>query len=533
MPPVRGAYEDVGYKDLVFDVYTPGCTALKVTLPVAVYLDNGVPMTAYPSRVIWLEENQLVPVRSVYYNETAKTVSFVVKLNFTEPTLATYRVYYSQLLITEDTTDTSYWVNYTLSITNDGSTTGDDAIRITMVPIYDWYTNNFIGQNYSGMKVVDSAGNLAQYWIPSAALFYNQSTDATLFIKDTFPTGTTNYTVLLCGPSGSLDYRNTTGMFTFFDDFDTFSGWTGSTSKFTVENGYLRCTTGGAAAAIYKSPGLDTIYSAGDWVTFGAAFVAISGASYIDIGVDSNTVHFSGTEYYMRISIPGTMVARRYVTTSDQALGGAVSYTVFARNAMRKTGTSTAYLAGISATGDPATTYSQSYGYYVTNFFIYFPDNSETDAQIYIDAVFGYKYYPSLSSTITLNSPTYTLTTGPLVSVQGYSFTGVTVTVPEWQVPDYTPLNPGWGEIPLDNYTGPSGQHMLAMFWNDNGRYALILLPVLMMLLGGRHYAGIMGIAAAMLCIGINLSLGFEAYSTTALGLIGFIALLILMTDKG
>lgn len=64
------------------------------------------------------------------------------------------------------------------------------------------------------------------------------------------------------------------------------------------------------------------------------------------------------------------------------------------------------------------------------------------------------------------------------------------------------------------------------------GRYALVVLPLFVMLVAGsRHTAGVAGGVATGLCIGVNYMVGAELYSTLILSWIGAVCLLLIIYE--
>ncbi|MEM4706890.1 MAG: DUF2341 domain-containing protein, partial [Candidatus Methanomethylicaceae archaeon] len=66
----------------------------------------------------------------------------------------------------------------------------------------------------------------------------------------------------------------------------------------------------------------------------------------------------------------------------------------------------------------------------------------------------------------------------------------------------------------------------------EYGRYALIILPILMMLIASsKHSSGIAGAITSGLCIAINILIGYEFYSTVVLSWIAAICLLLIIYE--
>lgn len=90
------------------------------------------------------------------------------------------------------------------------------------------------------------------------------------------------------------------------------------------------------------------------------------------------------------------------------------------------------------------------------------------------------------------------------------------------------------------SYTSPTDVGvmggMIARMYSSAGSwgyYALVALPVLLMLLAGRHNAAVVGMISAALCLFVNIAAGVEVYSITVLGIIAFVCLLALFYDRG
>jgi len=487
--PVNAAGEDLGYVDIIVQVPNATYELAHITLNIFVYTSNNLLKIAYPSRIIYLEQNQLLNAYNVQADMNTRKVSLYLPLNFTQATNATYRVYYSENLIQNSPLPSNVLMQRLLI----NATLVTTTVRTVFFTVKNtpWQVNPvYIIKHLNG--------TVQNFWYP------NRARENMTFFMRTASTATTQSYVLEVYTPGATDQRTTT-IFRFFDDFANLNAWSGSTASYSTTGGLLR-KIGTASARIYAT--ITPTSTSGLWY-FLDVIRNGTGTQNLMAFISSG-----GAGFY----IPnGNVLA--YVTPTTSSI--VMPYSDWGRPCLYGVNNISTSMAAYFFDGDMGFFRAGLTTEYV------FRIETATANNVYIDTVFAVETYalPHTHFSYSVTPITNNIIIGDFVSFIQPIITNVPILIPKNVT---IPLNFTWGTF---NENGFAIIKMIAQ--SELGYYFLLILPLLLVLaVVARHTGAVVAATVSGLCAYINYSLNQSVFSTIILGWLAAICLLLFIIEQ-
>jgi len=561
-PAVPTKAQPTAWMDITVAVSTdtPIYLPMNFTVPYMLQLvdpSSGMINILYPNKMLNISDQQLVTIGSYSVDSTSNKITFWTGVNITAAGNYTYnfRLIYDSVLMANNTIDTSLHV-YTafpwmygvpITIGNASSALTDYQINLYL-NLSSQVSAGKIRSDLGDLRFNDSSGNALSYWIedPTASA-------AKIWVKvPSIPASPSTATIYIYyGNPSATTTSSETATFPLYDDFNR-------ADSATVGNGWMEDENGGTLSisgnALYISqyanyychieksgtypvnfelrgmiksnqysvswrPNIVAYWGSYDWVKIGPQSTGSHMVEWDIGGTVSNAASGTATAntwYYYRIRGNSTRV------WCDWSADGVTWNTV--TTIARPSSWSGAPTMVIVGKG-----YAKSSSEYPNADL----DNSYSTAGSlevsYVDNVILRNYVNpeptySVGSEQQLVSYAYSVSYGQLS-------TESQLTV---RIPTFSPVQTFTANV-SGSYTAPTPlPDAIKIIYNmEYGRYALALLPLLFMLVAGKHYAGIMGILACGMSALINVTVGVALFDWTVLGIIAFVCILLIFTEGG
>ena len=551
-PAVPTKAQPTGYMDITVYVSTdtPIYLPMNFTVPYMLQLvdpSSGTINVLYPNRMLNISSQQPVTIGSYTVDSILNKITFWTGVNLAAGNYTfNFRLIYDSTLMVNNTIDTSLrvysalpWM-YRVPITIANNLTS--ALTNYQIGLYlnlaAQVSAGKIRSDLGDLRFNDSSGNALSYWIenatPSAAKIWVNVPSI-----PASPSTTTIY--MYYGNPSVTTTSNGTATFVFFDDFESYA----SGSAINNQGGWVTKRVGGSGEATVR-------------LVNGRNYLHLSSTTYAT--TVNHPLSVGNTGYALRIYEYGDNVGE--VMAMSFTDGGTTSdgnvYNGYSCSWWGWGGAYTKIIKTVSGSGtelvsisdsDTANVYhtlefrwygSSLQGYRdetlkISTTDTYFSSQSYIQLHVwspasrYIDWVLVRKYVSpeptySVSSEQALVNYAYSVSYGQLSTESQ-----LTVKIPEFSpVQTFTANMSG-------SYTAPTPlPDAIKIIYNmEYGRYALALLPILFMLVAGKHYAGIMGILACGMSALINVTVGVALFDWTVLGIIAFVCILLIFTEGG
>jgi hypothetical protein len=527
-------------------IYLP----MSFTVPYMLQLvdpSSGTINILYPNRMLNISSQQLVTIGSYTVDSIQNKITFWTGINVTATGNYTYnfRLIYDSTLMTNNTIDTSLrvystfpWV-YRMPITIGNASSAQTDYQIGLyLNLSAQVSAGKIKIDLGDLRFTDSSGNALSYWIENAT-----ASAARIWVKmpsiPASPSTTTIY--MYYGNPSATTTSNGTATFVFFDDFESYA----SGSAIDNQGGWITKRVGGSGEATVRLVnGRNHLHisSTNSFTTVDYP-CSVSNAGYalriyeygdnvgeaIGMSFTDGQIIYDGDPYngykmdwwgwgggYSKIikKVSGTRTELASISDSDTAN---VYHTLEFRW----------YGSSLQGYRDETLKISATDTYYTSQSHIQF--HIWTPASRYIDWVLVRKHV-SPEPTYSVGSEQVMINYACSVSY-GQLSTETQLTV---KIPTFSPVQTFTANV-SGSYTAPTPlPDAIKIIYNmEYGRYALALLPILFMLVAGKHYAGIMGILACGISALINVTVGVALFDWTVLGIIAFVCILLIFTEGG
>jgi len=561
-PAVPTKAQPTGYMDITVYVSTDTPIYLPVSLTVPYMLQlvdpsSGTINILYPNRMLNISNQQLVTIGSYSVDSISNKITFWTGVNITAAGNYTcnFRLIYDSTLMANNTIDTSLhvysafpWMYRVPIIVGNASSALTNYQIGLYLDLSAQVSAGKIRSDLGDLRFNDSSGNGLSYWIENAT-----TSAAKIWVNVTSipasPSTTTIY--MYYGNPSATTTSNGFSTFVLFDDFNRAdsatvgNGWTEDEGGGTLSisgntlyiyqyaNYYCHIEKSGTYPVNFElrgmiksnqyaqswRPTIVAYWGSYDYVKIGPQSTGSHMVEWDIAGTVSNTASGTATAntwYYYRIRGNSTSV------WCDWSADGVTWNTV--TTIARPSSWSGAPTMVIVGKG-----YAQSSSAYPNADL----DNSYSTAgsleTSYADNVFMRTFaYPeptySVGSEQQLVNYAYSVSYGQLS-------TESQLTV---RIPAFSPVQTFTANV-SGSYTAPTPlPDAIKIIYNmEYGRYALALLPILFMLVAGKHYAGIMGIFACGMSALINVTVGVALFDWTVLGIIAFVCILLIFTEGG
>jgi len=504
------------------------CYPLNLTVPYKIDLVDpvsGVVSTLYPNRMLNVSSQELVTTGSYSINSLANTLTFYTGMNVSAGNFtANYRLIYDSVLMTNNTIDTSthvygvanpYYIPVTIN--NAGSTIAGYQVMVTVdttTPISAGHMRSDGGD--IRFYAYANFTSPISYWVENEI----NTASTKIWINDSSIPAGASTVYMSYGNSSATSISNGTAVFPFFDTFDGASInsalWSNNSAPPTPSGGMIHFeqastyTQSILSKASFNQSASEIRYriritSAQDQ----RFFFGFQGT----IGADGSKYPCAGASTYDKLY--------SYYDSSYAAYDFVVNtwYTVAVR--MSADYKHTVILVGTSTNSTSATALAS------TNNKVWM---GGTTIAADVDWVFVRNYTatdPSATpgSEQAMVSYSITITYGPLSTESQ-----LTVQMPKFSATQYLFINATANyEIPITNLGGTITL-ILETPW---GPWLLAIIPVFIMLLAGGSTGAVASILALALATIINFSVSTPIFRWGVLGVIAFIALLMLFAEGG
>ena len=538
-PAVPTKAQPTAWMDITVAVSTdtPIYLPMNFTVPYMLQLvdpSSGMINILYPNKMLNISDQQLVTIGSYSVDSTSNKITFWTGVNITAAGNYTYnfRLIYDSVLMANNTIDTSLHV-YTafpwmygvpITIGNASSALTDYQINLYL-NLSSQVSAGKIRSDLGDLRFNDSSGNALSYWIedPTASA-------AKIWVNVTsIPASPSTATIYMYyGNPSATSQSNGGNTFVFFDDFSgssldstkwTLNRWYGSGSySATVANGYVEIYSGATTAAgIVAKTGVSFPFAVEGRYRIVAGSENWHAITQTSSGTDSDWVRvgYSATYFYYQKKVSGTISTYQYFSRTLP--------TSWTRISIIWTSSSAQYFENGAQVNTVTTQDRFTSGTNYLQLSTWDGGKSDYDWIAIRNYVNPEPTY-SVGSEQQLVSYAYSVSYGQLS-------TESQLTV---RIPTFSPVQTFTANV-SGSFTAPTPlPDAIKIIYNmEYGRYALALLPLLFMLVAGKHYAGIMGILACGMSALINVTVGVALFDWTVLGIIAFVCILLIFTEGG
>jgi hypothetical protein len=552
-PAVPTKAQPTAWMDITVYVNTDTPIYLPVSLNVPYMLQlvdpsSGTINILYPNRMLNISSQQLVTIGSYAVDGIQNKITFWTGINVTAAGNYTFnfRLIYDSTLMANNTVDTSLhvygttpWV-YRVPITIANNLTS--SLTNYQIGLYldlsAQVSAGKIRSDLGDLRFNDSSENALSYWIENAA-----ASAARIWVKvpsiPASPSTTTIY--MYYGNPSATSQSNGGNTFVMFQDFEGTSlpsGWVddnGISGTVSVANSLLTIDAG-TSSTLHRGvwdgqQGVNLAFEV-KWrieawydTTYGQSAIAFS-QSYPFPSTGSQDSQFifatqDSKQVRHQSKVGTTWGTEDIIWTSLPTLN-------------------TWYRVKIEKTSTAISWYIYEYPDILRGSLINNTDPPQGFTNLYVGltargakASFDWIFVRNYASP----EPTYSVgSEQPLVNYAysvsyGQLSTESQLTV---RIPEFSPMQTFTANV-SGTYTAPTPlPDAIKIIYNmEYGRYALALLPILFMLVAGKHYAGIMGILACGMSALINVTVGVALFDWTVLGIIAFVCILLIFTEGG
>jgi hypothetical protein len=496
---------------------TPIYLPVNFTVPYMLQLvdpSSGAINILYPNRMLNISDQQLVTIGSYTVDSITNKITFWTGINVTAAGNYTFnfRLIYDSVLMANNTIDTSLYVYgtfpwmYRVPIMIANNLTS--ALTNYQIGLYlnlsAQVSAGKIRSDLGDLRFNDSSGNALSYWIEDAT-----ASAARIWVKvPSIPASPSTITIYMYyGNPSATSQSNGDNTFLLFDDF---LGTSLNTTKWSlvlnspvVDGGYLKLTYARVRSV----------------ATFGTGYAVLIRSKVVTDASD-NTWGFVGGGYYIYFRTYSSGYTATYNTAWEQyawAQDNAENTYQIIRNGSTNVIFQKNYVNVNTHTTQVPT----------ASIPVYFGNDASDEFWVNWVAV---RQYVSPEPTYLVGSEQQLINYAYSVSYSQLS-TESQLTV---QIPAFSPVQTFTANV-SGTYTAPTPlPDAIKIIYNmEYGRYALALLPILFMLVAGKHYAGIMGIFACGMSALINVTVGVALFDWTVLGIIAFVCILLIFTEGG
>jgi hypothetical protein len=522
---------------------------IKFTIPYLTQLvdpSSGVIYQLYPNRVLNISTQEYVTAGSYSIDSQNNRISFWIGHNLTSPGNYTfyYRVIYNVVLMQNATVDIVFKVldpnkvriyRVPITVTNNLASALSNYQVLLYLNLSSQVSAGKIRSDLGDIRFKDSSGNDLSYWIEN-----NTASAARIWVKvPSIPASGSTTIYMYYRNSSATTTSNGTATFIFFDDFEAYTAgqalpttkWAYQTAGWKIYQDTIgKVVRYEGGSSVSEARAINNVNVTGGFAVEGLVKSESGKDAGLMICATSDTSTTYGYDYYIGWGWnSGTHAVIYYFEGSSYTILASTSNavpTTYTRTTVTHTSSGLMKLIRdgrvlVSATH---TTYTGGFVGIVTWYDSY-PSS-------YWDWI-AVRNYVDPEPTVSIGSEEEELLTnyGATITYGQLS----TETQMQVKVPQIVPQQVLFVNIST-SYTNPmSLPDAIKIIYSFGyvGRVALSLIPVLLMLLAGRHYAGIMG----GICVGImaliNYTLGVELFDWMVIGVIAFICVLIIVMERG
>jgi len=540
-PAVPTKAQPTGYMDIAVYVSTDTPIYLPVNFTVLYMLQlvdpsSGAINILYPNRMLNISSQQPVTIGSYSVDSISNKITFWTGVNITAAGNYTYnfRLIYDSALMANNTIDTSLhiysafpWM-YSVPITIANNLTS--ALTNYQIGLYlnlsAQVSAGKIRSNLGDLRFNDSSGNALSYWIEDPT-----TSAAKIWVKvPSIPASPSTATIYMYyGNPSATTTSSGTSTFLVFLDKDNYSGWSYTSAiSLSVSGSDLKISHAASSSNQW-------FYLSGTY-PYADGFVITAKIKH-GVGVNHNLA-----SHVTAASGTGYSIGPSGVTTAEYLVKYTPTFTTLSTYSKTSADTTNYWYLSLLAKNGGLKGKLWVAGSTEPSW-----ETSSTDAT-YTSGAIGFLLYNSGSNDYVLLSflyarnyvdpePTYSVGSEQQLVNYAYSVSyGQLSTESQLivQIPTFSPVQTFTANV-SGSYTAPTPlPDAIKIIYNmEYGRYALALLPILFMLVAGKHYAGIMGILACGMSALINVTVGVALFDWTVLGIIAFVCILLIFTEGG